>query len=66
MRDLKRLITDILAYVLGIGTAISVALQTLPEDAQWYVVVVVLAMAVVSWFTGRNADGTKKSVPTKV
>jgi len=66
MFDLKRIITDILAYVLGVAGAISVALATLPPDAQWYIVAIALVVAVVSWFTGRNGDGSKKAVPSKV
>ena len=66
MFDLKRIITDILAYVLGIGTAISVAVAALPADAQWYIVAIAVVVAVVSWFNGRNGDGSKKSVPSKV
>ena len=64
--DLKRIITDVLAYVLGIGTAVSVAVAALPTDAQWYIVAIAIVVSVVSWFNGRNGDGTAKKVPSKV
>ena len=58
--DLKRIITDILAYVLAIGTAVAVAIEALPADSQWFVVVGVAAFAILSWFMGRNGNGTAK------
>ncbi len=63
--DIKRIITDILAYVLGLGTVIAGVLETLPPDVQWYVLIPLVIVAVVSWFTGRNGDGSKKEVITK-
>ena len=66
MNDLKRKLTDILAYVLGIGGAIGLAIEGLPDGSDWYVVAGVAAFAILSWFMGRNGDGSKKKVPTKV
>ena len=66
MNDLKRLITDILAYVLGIGAAIAAVLETLPPDVQWYVLIPMVIVGIVSWFTGRNPNGSKKKNPTVV
>jgi len=63
--DLKRIITDILAYVLAIGTAVAAAVEGLPDESQWFVVVGVAAFAILSWFMGRNGDGTKKERITK-
>ena len=66
MSDIKRKITDVLAYVLGIGGAVLVALEGLPEGSDWYVVVGVAGFAILSWFMGRNGDGSAKQVPSKV
>ncbi len=66
MNDLKRKLTDILAYVLGIGGVVVAALEGLPEGSDWYVVAGVAAFAILSWFMGRNGDGSAKSVPSKV
>ena len=63
--DIKRILTDILAYVLGIGTAIAAVLETLPPDVQWYVLIPLVIVGIVSWFTGRNGDGSKKERITK-
>ena len=63
--DIKRIITDILAYVLAIGTAVAVAVEALPDNSQWFVVVGVAAFAILSWFMGRNGDGTSKERITK-
>ena len=66
MFDLKRIITDVLAYVLGIAGAAYTALEGIPDGSEWYVVLIAIVIAVVSWFNGRNADGSKKAVPSKV
>jgi hypothetical protein len=66
MTDWKKLITDILAYVVGIGTVIQGVITGLPDGAEWYAVALQIMIAVGLWFTGRNADGSKKKVPTKV
>ena len=66
MKDVKRVLTDILAYVLGIGSVVVVALEGLPDGSDWYVVVGVAAFAILSWFMGRNGDGSAKDVPSKV
>ena len=66
MIDLKRKITDVLAYVLGVGYAIMTALEGIPDGSDWLIVVGVIIVAVVAWFTGRNGDGSKKAVPSKV
>ena len=66
MRDYKRIITDVLAYILGVAGAAYTALEGVPHGAEWYVVLIAIVIAVVSWFNGRNADGSKKIVPSKV
>ena len=66
MFDLKRIVTDILAYVLGVAGAAYTALEGVPDGAEWYVVAIAIVVAVVSWFNGRNADGSKKAIPSKV
>jgi len=66
MFDLKRIITDILAYVLVIGSVVAAALEGIPDGSDWYIVLLVIAFAIVSWLMGRNADGSKKAKPSKV
>ncbi len=66
MNDIKRKLTDVLAYVLGIGGAIKLALEGLPDGSDWYVVIGVAGFAILSWFMGRNGDGSAKGVPSKV
>ncbi len=65
MSNIKSWITDILAYVIGIGTVIGAAIEAFPDGTQWYIIVGAIAVAVISWFTGRNGDGSKKKVPAK-
>ena len=63
--DLKRIITDILAIVLGLGGVIAAAVEGIPDGSDWYIVGGVIIVAVISWFTGRNGDGSKKERITK-
>jgi len=62
--DLKRIITDIIAYVLVIGDVVKVALEGMPDGSDWYLVVGVALAAILSWFMGRNGNLSKKAVPS--
>ena len=53
MENLKNIISNVIAIVIGIGTAIAAALEGLPSDSQWYIVIGAVAVAIVSWLTGK-------------
>jgi len=68
MSNLKDTLTTIFAYLVVIGTAVNAYLQSLPPDGtiNWFQLVIGVVTAVIAYLTGKNGDGTKKKVPTKV
>lgn len=56
---LKDVMTNIIALVTVIGTAVSVYLQTIPTGGSinWFQVLIGVAVAVVGWFTGKTDAG---------
>ena len=61
MEDLKNKITNIVAFIVALGTIIATTLGQIPDGAQWYVWVGALAIAVIGWFTGKTPSGKAKS-----
>jgi len=66
MDDLKNKITNILAIIVALGAAIGTALEAIPDGTEWYIWVGAAVIAVFGYFMGKNGDGSKKSIPTKV
>lgn len=58
--SLKDKLSNILAIVIGLGTVVATALETVPSDAQWYVWAAAIAITTLSYFTGKDGD-LKKS-----
>jgi len=61
MSDLKNTLTDILAVILVIAGSVNAYLQSLEGDINWMQLVMVVVGAVVAYFTGKTAEGKKKS-----
>lgn len=57
MNDLKNKVTNIVAFIVAIGTVIMTALGSVPPDAQWYVWIGAVCIAVIAWFTGKGTNG---------
>lgn len=68
MSNIKDWLTNIFAILLVIATAANAYFQSLPSDGSidWFELIVGIIAALIAYFTGRNSDGSKKSVPTKV
>jgi len=59
--NLKDKLTNILAVVLVVAGAINTYLQSLEGDINWMQLIMIIAGAVVAYFTGKTADGKTKS-----
>ena len=59
MNNFKRILTDIIAYITVIAGVAILALEDIPDNAEWYVVVGFTLFAIVSYLIGRNGNGTK-------
>lgn len=59
MNDLKNKLSNIVAVVVAVGTVIATALESVPEGAEWYVWVGAVAVAIISYLTGKGNDGKK-------
>ena len=66
MGDLKNKITNVLAFIVTIGTIIATALESVPDGSEWFVWIGAAVVAVFGWFMGKNGDGSVKKVPSKV
>ena len=66
MNDLKNKVTNVIAFIVAIGTVIATALGNVPEDAQWFVWVGAAVVAVFGYFMSKNPDGSVKKSPTNV
>ena len=56
MNNLKNTITNVVAVVVALGTVIMTALGSVPNDAQWYIWVGAVAIAVIGYFTGKPVN----------
>ena len=59
MKDLKNIVTNIVAVIVGLGTVIQTALGNIPEGSKWYIWVGSAAVAIISYFTGKGSNGKK-------
>ena len=59
---LKDKITNIIGIIVALGTIITTAIGSVPADAQWYVWVGAVVIAIIAWATGK--DGSLK--PKKI
>ena len=68
MSNIKDTLTTILAIVLVVATAVDTYIGSLCAECviEPLPLVIAVIVAVVAWFTGRNGDGSKKSIPTNV
>jgi len=62
--NIKDTLTNIAAVVILVFTAIQEYMATIPVDGtiDWFKVIAAIVVAVVAWFTGKNANGTKKAL----
>ena len=63
MTNLKDTLTTIAGLALLIFTAIQQYIASIPVDGSidWFKLIAAVVVAVVAYFTGKNANGTKKS-----
>ncbi len=58
---LKDIITNILALVMAVISAVQVYLGTLGDQAiNWYTLIITIVGAVVAWLTGKDSYGKPK------
>ena len=57
MKDLKNIVTNIVAVIVGLGTVIQTALGNVPEGSKWYIWVGAASVAIIAYFTGKGANG---------
>ena len=53
---LKDKISNYLAYALGLLAALEASISPLDSEASWITIVVAAAVALVSWFTGKDSN----------
>ena len=61
MSNLKDVLTTIVAIGMVIFGAVSAYLQTLTGDINWWQLIMLIAGAIVAYFTGKKANGGTKS-----
>lgn len=68
MSNIKDTLTTVLAVILVVAAAVNTYLESLCAECvmEPLPLVIAVVVAIVAWFTGRNGDGSQKSVPTKV
>jgi hypothetical protein len=67
MKNPKDQITNILAVLLVIGEAVNAYLQSSTEEGiNWMQLGLTVVLAVTSYFTGKNPNGTTKDVVKNV
>ena len=68
MTNIKSTLTDWIAGILAVLGAVQVYLGTIPDGSEmdWLQLAFIVVGAILSFFTGRNGDGSKKKVPSKV
>lgn len=59
MKDLKNIVTNIVAIIVGLGTVIQTTLGNIPEGSKWYIWVGAAAVAIIFYFTGKGSNGKK-------
>lgn len=63
MKNLKDKLTNVLAIIIIIAGVLNTYMQSIgDEPINWYQLVIALVGAVVSWFTGKTADGKTKQL----
>jgi F0F1-type ATP synthase membrane subunit a len=63
MTNLKDKLTNVLAFVVVIATSADTYLKaSAGEDINWFNLGMAVVVAVVSYMTGKKADGTKKVI----
>ena len=67
MGNVKSWLTDVLAVGILVFTAMQTYFSALCEGCaiDWFVLIIGVVTAVVSFFTGRNGDGSKKTTPAR-
>ncbi len=71
MSNIKDIVTTVCGWIIVVGGAVLASVLsgelTLPETVVGILTFIVgLATAIIGMFSGRNGDGSKKQVPTKV
>ena len=68
MSNIKDTLTTVLAVILVVAAAVNTYLESLCTECviEPLPLVIAVVVAIVAWFTGRNGDGSGKSIPTKV
>ena len=68
MSNIKDTLTTILAVILVIAAAVNTYIESLCTECviEPLPLVIAIVVAIVAWYTGRNGDGSGKTVPTKV
>jgi len=62
MNNLKDTLTTVLAIILIVAGAVNTYIQSIGGgDIDWYQLVLAIVAAVIAYFTGKTADGKKKS-----
>lgn len=59
MANIKNTISNVVAVVVAVGTVVATALNSVPENSEWYVWAAAVAIAILGWLTGKNTDLSK-------
>lgn len=62
MNNLKDKITTYLSIILIVVGAVNTYLQSITGDINWVQLIMFVVSAVIAYFTGKNPNGTTKSV----
>ena len=60
--DLKNLITNIIAIISVIIGAVNAYIQSIGEgEINWFQLAMFIIVAIIGWYTGKNAKGSAKT-----
>ena len=52
----KDKLTNIVGIIVALGTIVASVLNEVPAEAQWYVWIGALVVAIISWATGKDSQ----------
>lgn len=64
MSNIKDTLTNVISIIIVVATAIKTYVDSLCTDCtiDWWQLIAGIGVAVIAYFTGKTADGKKKSV----
>ena len=53
MGNIKNTISNVIAFIVALGTVLATVFEEIPEGAKWYIWVGAAVVAIISYLTGK-------------